>query len=356
MPPFKDFIEAITKNQTPQELDFSGQSPPLSELSPHSRDCMEFRDCHCFKYRKYDSNMPLPTLLRALVKNTSLKSLSLSRNVLHLEDFAISKAILTHNKTLTSLNIESTNLGEEGAKLIAEGLKNNSVLTSLNLGLNNLGAKEAQFICEALTANNSLKCLNLNKNNLGPEGAKYITEALTKNATITELFLENNNLLDDGIWMITTGALIDHRSLTKVSLSLNWFTDSDAARWTWTRSYQEYLKKHGKPDPEVIKNILILDKIECELNSDELKFIKMRFEKSQTIARCLADVLEYNSSLKFLGISGLIYDAEGLNYLLSALKKNKTLTELEIEDSHFGPKGMTSTKEIMACLDQQKAQ
>ena len=158
------------------------------------------------------------SLALLLNKNTALRELILTGNVL---DSATSESIgaaLATNTTLTYLGLSGNNLGPTAAESLAVALKTNKSLTTLELSCNNLGSSGADSLAAALKKNTTVTELNLSENNLGPASAESLAAVFKTNSSLTELNLSHNALTD-----VTSlaAALVTNRSLTDLNLCWN---------------------------------------------------------------------------------------------------------------------------------------
>ncbi|KAJ1554131.1 hypothetical protein HK096_004891, partial [Nowakowskiella sp. JEL0078] len=118
---------------------------------------------------------------RALLLNSSLRILDLSRNKLRNDGSILLANSLKVNKTIQAIDLSENAIGTTGVVLISEMLKQNTTLLSLELSGNNFGKIGINAVCSALKVNCVLSCLWLSVNKIGTEGALIIEVALRIN-------------------------------------------------------------------------------------------------------------------------------------------------------------------------------
>ncbi|XP_042202664.1 NACHT, LRR and PYD domains-containing protein 3-like, partial [Callorhinchus milii] len=139
------------------------------------------------------------------------------------EDLA---SVISINLSMTELSLSRNKLGDSGVKRLCESLRNPKCkLQSLRLEANNLTADCTEDLASALIKNRSLTELNLNRNALGDSGVKGLCDTLrTPECKIQSMGLGCNRLTD-GCTDDLVSALCTSRSLRKLDLGFNSFTD-----------------------------------------------------------------------------------------------------------------------------------
>ena len=155
-------------------------------------------------------------LAQALCVNTSVKTLKLSKNVLHDEGAKAlaellggygSKSSGTVNTTLEHIDLSNCCIGPKGTQHLARALCVNTSVKTLKLFNNPLDDEGAKALAELLggygskssgTVNTNLEHINLSNCSIGPEGAQNLAQALCVNTSVKTLKLSENALHDEG--------------------------------------------------------------------------------------------------------------------------------------------------------------
>jgi len=227
----------------------------------------------------------------AIKVNSTLLMLRLDGHLLQIKQLKGEEPVEVVN--LSSQELTGTEELTMLSAIVISGLiSTNKVIKSLNLAFNNIGVKGAGHLSEALQKNTSLISINLNANELGgyhnsvghwvstPEGTEAIAEMLKRNTTITSLSLQQNDLNDKALQYLSEG-LKENKAITSLNLDRNNLTN------------------YGEDLSGIIK---------------------------------LADSLKQNKTLLKLSLSDCHIKAEGAGYISEALKTNKSLTLLNLED------------------------
>jgi Ran GTPase-activating protein (RanGAP) involved in mRNA processing and transport len=194
----------------------------------------------------------LAELAPALYRNTSIKELDISDNVLEdMESAIILRDIIRRNKTMTNLNLSENHFGQTtgAVECIADGLGSNSTLLKIDLtgcvlrdgdvstleqtlgsrsttlqklilGSNSITSTGVGVLLEAMEQNSChIPDLDLNSNPIGDEGASLLARALENNVlpNLTRLSLYNCGIGDDG-FMELVSALEQNTSLLQLDL------------------------------------------------------------------------------------------------------------------------------------------
>lgn len=145
-------------------------------------------------------------LASAISQNKSLKTLSLSRNligkaellnVLHPDLVTGGEALgqmLRTNNTLTKLDISWNSIRLDSAVALSKSLEVNQTLRVLLLGYNSFGDMPSQYLGKALKVNKSLTELDLESNSINPKAATVLANAISFNETLLKLNINGNTL------------------------------------------------------------------------------------------------------------------------------------------------------------------
>ncbi len=142
----------------------------------------------------------------AIAQNKSLKTLSLSRNligkaellnVLHPDLVTGGEALgqmLRANSTLTKLDLSWNSIRLDSAIALSKALEINQSLRTLLLGYNSFGDMPSQYLGKALKMNKSLTELDLESNSINPKAATVLANAISFNETLLKLNINGNTL------------------------------------------------------------------------------------------------------------------------------------------------------------------
>jgi Ran GTPase-activating protein (RanGAP) involved in mRNA processing and transport len=159
---------------------------------------------------------PLPKIEEG--KNTCLKVLDLSGNVMGSKGMGLLAPILASFQHLVELSLTSSDFGE--APLL-QVLPQQAFLTKLNLEHNHLEDKGATQVAQLLVAVDNvphLEKLNLSGNEIGPEGARVLANALAANQVLKRLNLFHNRVGSDIFFAM---ALATNSTLVELNLAWN---------------------------------------------------------------------------------------------------------------------------------------
>jgi len=131
---------------------------------------------------------------KMLLKNKSLKKLSMKLHKLRFEGLAILTEHLAFNKTLEVLDISCNQICFQGMSFISEFLqRDDTTLKSLNLANNKISDQGAKIFAQGISLNKSLLHVDLTTNSINCEGLCRLAEGLSENETLMSLKLFWNN-------------------------------------------------------------------------------------------------------------------------------------------------------------------
>uniref|UniRef100_A0A8B9HDD6 NACHT domain-containing protein n=1 Tax=Astyanax mexicanus TaxID=7994 RepID=A0A8B9HDD6_ASTMX len=257
-------------------------------------------------------------LTSALKSNPShLRELELSNN--KVGDSGVQQLIdllQNSNCTLKKLNLSFCSISEKGYSDLASALKSSSHLEELDLSGNDPGEKGVELLTALIEDPNcSLKTLRLLKTAAAKEACDYLTEILGNNPLLLpELDLSGKIKGDLGMKQLSDLLGDSHCRTEKLKLKSNCFTEKDCADLTKAlRSNPSHLKEldlsGNKIENSGVKKI-----------SDLLKMAECKLTK--------------------LNISDCSVTEEGYANLVSALKSNSSLVELDLRGNDPGNKGV----------------
>jgi Ran GTPase-activating protein (RanGAP) involved in mRNA processing and transport len=161
----------------------------------------------------------------ALMANSRLQTLCLSKNHFSADQVATIATALEGNVALLSLVFEDNGLGPDSAVEVARILRR-SALKTLNLAGNRILDAGAKAIADALPANSTLTSLNLEYNDITSLGVESVSQALMQNASLEELSLASNDLRFGGTEQLAD-ALAVNQSLVTLDLDSTLIVEDD---------------------------------------------------------------------------------------------------------------------------------
>lgn len=159
-------------------------------------------------------------LHEALLVNSSLTRLVVAHCGLRDADVATLAHALFHNTTLRLLDVSANGFGVLGARKLGAMLKRNHYLHHLLADWNEVRLEGAAALAEGLIANGSLETLSLAHNALHDFGAIKLGDALVTNCSLRRLCLRCNSIGMEGVYAIAHG-LTRNAGLTSLDVSGN---------------------------------------------------------------------------------------------------------------------------------------
>lgn len=101
---------------------------------------------------------------------------------------------LLDNKSSADFSITGLDLKEAQIRVLMRAVSKNKTLKTLSLSRKKISDDDGVDICECLMDNMCLEKLELEGNNLGPKTAEAIAKLITANPFIRTIDLENNDL------------------------------------------------------------------------------------------------------------------------------------------------------------------
>jgi hypothetical protein len=187
-----------------------------------------------------DSSGKWKDILEPAILEVGMTNANFSYKALGVGDAIIISAWLTHKDKggISVLCLDDNNLRLAGCKALCDVLKSNTTVTSLSMTKNGFGAKSAQAIAEMLSGNGALLVLSVSSNNIGVDGGKVLAEGLRGNNTITELNIADTNLTYNGEDMsgiiILADVIKDMRARSSLNLANNNIGVCDIFPEGWT--------------------------------------------------------------------------------------------------------------------------
>ena len=124
------------------------------------------------QYRGVYTAKDCEVLAEVLQITTKLETLKLNgASVIALKNSKFIKA-LAKNSTIKTLDLIRASCGDEGAKALAAVLKENTTIENIDLDGNKISDVGAKAFAAALKENDTLQTLNLDRNQIGVRGQK----------------------------------------------------------------------------------------------------------------------------------------------------------------------------------------
>lgn len=163
---------------------------------------------------------------KALLKNTTLKKLSISDCRIGQNNTELISTVLMYNYTLESLILGRNRIEDYGALCISGGLAVNQSLRYLDISENRIEDTGISYIENALRESRSLTGLNISGNQISLVGCMHIASLIKNNSSLLSLGLNCLSIRDEGIFIISL-PLAENTTLTKIGLNGNFITDGE---------------------------------------------------------------------------------------------------------------------------------
>ncbi|XP_051865751.1 ribonuclease inhibitor-like isoform X2 [Pristis pectinata] len=264
---------------------------------------------------------------------------------------------LSTNRPLTDLNLGGNKLGDSGVKLVSEALRNPECkIHKLGLWCVGLTAAGVVDLASTLSTNRSLTELDLGGNKLGDSGVKVVSEALRNpECKIQKLGLRCVGLTAAGVVDLTsalvdlTSALSTNRPLTELNLGGNKLGDlgvklvSEALRNPECKIHKLDLWCVGLTAAGVVDLASALS-TNRSLTELDLGGNKLGDSGVKLVSEALRNP---ECKIQKLGLQRVGLTAAGVVDLASALRTNRSLTELDLIDNDLGDSGVKLVSEAL---------
>ncbi|GMF18823.1 unnamed protein product [Phytophthora lilii] len=271
-----------------------------------------------------------------LAKNSTLKHLSLGSESLGDEAVKTLSAGLARNgqSALESWDLEFKSLGVEGASAIAELLRTNTSLTTLTLSRNQIGDAGVEKLAAGLSENAGATLKELHVTDVGISGAGL--DALAPLLATESCSLETLQLSFNALDKATSkffGALATNKSVKKLQLKECKLTDEHVAAFAAALKQNTTLVEIDMSDNDLTQ-AACASLAEGLRENKVLKVLRLGNNKCQDEgAVLLADVLAaHNTSLTYLELGNNRLTSAGMTPLLKA----QSLTELHLFNNKLG--------------------
>ncbi len=245
--------------------------------------------------------------LKALARDSTLRSLDLSRNIIG----DAGAQILALNTTATLLDLWSNNISENGARALAL----DTMLTELRLGSNMIGDG-----AKAFARNTTLTKLYLWANQISDD----VAEELALNTTLTFLNLDYNDITDKGAQAFCLNTILTNLSLKNTLISDEWIEKVE----NHIKLNKQHLHERRK---HFIQCLIVLarDTSNCESNSLWNRLIPdMRRYIIDHMCRSWQLGIPYKDAQECVS-----YVSKNITYINKALRKGIPLTITQKEDT-----------------------
>jgi Ran GTPase-activating protein (RanGAP) involved in mRNA processing and transport len=276
-------------------------------------------------------------------------------------------------KQLTSLSLKSCGLGNSGAELLAQVLKSPELsLQHLDLALNDIGSQGGLALADGLIENTTLTELVLSANNLGKAGRSLSNAIRDSKMPLTTLFMGstqlgdsfnsfcamlhktrltswyagNNQVGEEGLRYLALA--LKHRETLLTSLDLSYNTDlsysgldalSDSLALNYRLTSLNFSGCTELKDPGVRCLSYALRKSTCGLSILYLYDCCISDKGLEHLSSCLN-----LSKLEYLGLQRNFITDDGIAVFCKALRLNKTLKQLFLEDNAIESRGRAALR------------
>jgi Ran GTPase-activating protein (RanGAP) involved in mRNA processing and transport len=179
---FEAILDALTNNTTMKAFRLgeerviqNAHAPALRKLGEMIEKNKTLTELELFDLHNSSVGISLRDFLKGLRNNSTLKKLSLSRQVMTRQDAALLAESIQYHQSLVSLDLGNTELDNEGARFIAIMLECNTLLKDLNLSYNKISAQGIEYLFGAFRFNSTLRELKLYRNQFSFERIKNIS-------------------------------------------------------------------------------------------------------------------------------------------------------------------------------------
>lgn len=256
----------------------------------------------------------------------------LDLSLYRLPSIGIQRLLLIANY-FTGINLSGANIRDTGLKILSEVMKRpDCKLQNLKLDGNNLTYKSCEQMVDVLSVNHFIIFLDLSDNNIQDKGVSFLHKALSKDACALQILRIGGNKLTSSCSNDLTSMITENKTLVELDLSNN-------------RIGEEGLNQLC----ETLKNE------DCKLQKLGLNSI-FAFEfgimgtyEDDPGAENLRDLLQdKNCTLQSLGLAKNSFTVQSCTELISSLKENQSLKELDLSFNNLEINGINSLCEVLS--------
>lgn len=235
-------------------------------------------------------------------------------NELEIEALKIIAKFLQGNQSISRLILVKNQLTDNAGEVLAPILKDNKTLVCINLISWAIRTKSATLIWEAIQNNETLTEINfsslqgLYRNKIGVSAMAPLGNLLKTNKSLTILNLEGNCICDEGLKYLINGMRDHNKTLIELNIALNYIS--------------------CKIIEDLSSCILTTNLERLNLESNKIGNIGIERLSKNLISKA-------SCPLRRLNICDTGMESLGMNYLSFALKKNKSITHLNISENDW---------------------
>lgn len=290
----------------------------------------------------------IENLMNSLVNNSHVEHFLLGNNIIGpIGGRAIGKFLLSeHKPKIKTWYLAGNDLDEFGIKWICDGLAQDQYCESLWLKRNPLKPEGIKHLAELFKTNTTIKVLDLHNTAVFDEGLMYLVEGLKENRTLKHLRLDANGITKHGVKHLVDyfNYLVDNNleGITSLWINMNTIEDEGAI---------ELVNALGK-----YKSLKRLDLGSCGLTEVSMQAIVNAFTYHPSLIvfdlgmykstsdmglitnnigdegmRILSELIEKNTTLKYLSVTMNGLSKEGITLLAQAIDKNSSLIHIDFE-------------------------
>eukprot|EP00727_Mastigamoeba_balamuthi_P009028 m51a1_g4748 hypothetical protein (903) ;mRNA; r:395640-399443 len=258
----------------------------------------------------------LQQLLDAVKTHEGLSTLNLSTNKLGEGAGPLLAGLLRSSRNLTELDVSSCELGKSGGKALAEALVENRVLRRLKAGDNKLGDLLVKKVAKAMqTGMLPLQLLDVHLNEVSKDGIKDLFSAAKSDKSCLNTLILSGNTIPDKIGKL----LMDAPKITRVTMKACLLT-----------------KKAIVGCAELIKSSKTIVRVDIGHN-----------DLTPELLVKLCDAISQASSLEEFSVAQCGLKGLELAPLWAAMKKNRSITRLFIDQTSPLKQGFTQIADIL---------
>ncbi|XP_012216535.2 leucine-rich repeat-containing protein 74A-like isoform X2 [Linepithema humile] len=160
-------------------------------------------------------------ICEALMDNTYVRKVDLKDNKLSADACKHLNNLLLRNSMIINLSLSGCQIGASGAEKLYNAISTNATLKTLDLSNCNIGNEGFEYIASALSNNQGLESIDLSNNNLDESCAENLRNLLSYNETLTHLNLFWNSLYSAKTWKTLIKGFEKNETLRSLNLSWN---------------------------------------------------------------------------------------------------------------------------------------
>ena len=296
-------------------------------------------------------------LASVIVHNTGLEELYLNGTNLGVGTLKVAQA-LQHITTLRMLSLDNNNIPQEACDELALAIKSNKYLKKLWLNDNNLHSS-VNIILNSLTTINTLMVLNLSHDRITEGADEALASVIMHNTRLEELYLDGNNL---GVGTLKLAQALQHiAALRKLSLDNNNIPQEACGELALAIKSNKHLKMVCLNDNNLHSSVNIIvhslttiktltvfglnnNQIPQEADealasvivcNTELEELYLYGNNLGVGTLKVAKALQHITTLRILGLGNNNIQPEACNELAMAIKSNKYLKKLWLNDNNL---------------------